>query len=244
MTIAEQLARAKVDYVEVYDAGFGLGLKSEYDRFWDTFQDYGNRTDWQRGVAGVGWNDVTFKPKYNIRVADGAQMFMRCAITNLTEILEAQNVTLDTSENKSFLQFFQTSTITHIPEIDISNATNTSYSFNTTSLIRIEKVIVSATTPFNNTFPQLNTDAFEYMIVEGDIAQNGFSCGQNGKLKKECIVSIINALSTTTQGLSISLGKKSVDTAFATSEGANDGSTSTEWTTLIATKSNWTISLI
>ena len=240
MTIAEQITRAKADYDEVYQAG----KKSEYDRFWDTYQKNGNRTDWQRGVTGAGWNDVTFKPKYNIRVADGSQMFMRCAITNLTGILEAQNVTLDTSENKSFLQFFQTSTVTHIPEIDISNAINTSYSFNTDSLIRIEKVIVSATTPFNNTFPRLASDAFEYMIVEGEIAQNGFDCGQNGKLKKECIVSIINALSTTTQGLSISLGKKSVDTAFETSEGANDGSTSTEWTTLIATKSNWTISLI
>jgi hypothetical protein len=37
---------------------------------------------------------------------------------------------------------------------------------------------------------------------------------------------------------------RAVNKAFETSEGANDGKTSTEWETLIGTKTNWTIAYV
>lgn len=64
------------------------------------------------------------------------------------------------------------------------------------------------------------------------------------KLSKDSIISIISCLSNTTNGLSLTLSAKAVNTAFETSEGANDGSTSADWETLIAAHTNWTISLV
>jgi hypothetical protein len=60
---------------------------------------------------------------------------------------------------------------------------------------------------------------------------------------KETIVSMINTLSQNATGMVATVGKKAVDKAFETSEGANDGSENAEWLTLTATKTNWTISL-
>ena len=53
------------------------------------------------------------------------------------------------------------------------------------------------------------------------------------KLTKASLTSIINGLSAETSGLTVSLSKTAVNNAF----------TDEEWATLIATKSNWTISL-
>lgn len=54
---------------------------------------------------------------------------------------------------------------------------------------------------------------------------------------------VITALSSTATGKTLTLKKTAVENAFETSEGAADGSTSDEWTTLLGTKTNWTISL-
>lgn len=68
-----------------------------------------------------------------------------------------------------------------------------------------------------------------------------FSCTE---LSHDSIVNVFSYLSTTASGRTITLSKVAVNKAFETSEGANDGSTSTEWATLIATRQNWTISLV
>lgn len=49
-----------------YDAGFSDGQKSEYDRFWDSFQENGNRTIYKLAFAGAGWTNDTLKIKYPI----------------------------------------------------------------------------------------------------------------------------------------------------------------------------------
>ena len=57
--------------------------------------------------------------------------------------------------------------------------------------------------------------------------------GRCTKLSKASITSIINGLSADTSGNTVTLSKTAVNNAF----------TDDEWATLIATKSNWTISL-
>lgn len=81
------------------------------------------------------------------------------------------------------------------------------------------------------------------LTMTGTIKSSGFNVSPCVKLSKDSITSVINALSSTTTGKSVTLSKTAVNTAFETSSGAGDGSTSEEWTTLIATKFNWTISL-
>jgi hypothetical protein len=109
----------------------------------------------------------------------------------------------------------------------------------------IRELVVTENSPFGNTF----SSTLEHMIVTGTIGQNGFSL-KAPKLSHESIVSIVNALSSTTTNLSITLSLNAVNKAFETSEGANDGSTSAEWLSLIAPKTDttqqyyWIISLI
>lgn len=55
---------------------------------------------------------------------------------------------------------------------------------------------------------------------------------------------VISCLSGSASGLTLTLSESAVNAAFETAEGAGDGSQSAAWAALIATKSNWTISLV
>lgn len=63
------------------------------------------------------------------------------------------------------------------------------------------------------------------------------------KLSKASILSAMGLLMDTLSGQTLTLSQTAVDTAFETSEGAADGSTSAEWLALVDAKPNWTISL-
>ena len=62
-------------------------------------------------------------------------------------------------------------------------------------------------------------------------------------LSAASIESAISCLSGSASGLTLTLSAAAVNAAFETAEGAGDGSTSTEWAELIATKPNWTFAL-
>ena len=140
---------------------------------------------------------------------------------------------------------------TRIGVIDCSNVTasNGMYGIFATwaepVLEQIDGIIVSDTTPFNNCFyRQSKLKEIRFDTSKGYISQNGVDFQWSTLLSKASITSIINALSDTTSGLSITLSKTAVNNEFETSKGASNGSTSQEWAALIATKSNWGISLI
>lgn len=63
-------------------------------------------------------------------------------------------------------------------------------------------------------------------------------------LSAASIENVISCLSGSTSGLTLTLSAAAVNAAFETAEGAGDGSQSAAWAALIATKSNWTISLV
>ena len=62
MSIAEKLTEIAENVPKVYEAG----KQAEYDRFWDSLQNSGNRTHYQYGFAGIGWNPTTLNPKYKV----------------------------------------------------------------------------------------------------------------------------------------------------------------------------------
>lgn len=80
-------------------------------------------------------------------------------------------------------------------------------------------------------------------VVENSISITGMSLTASTLLSKNSIISVINGLSPNATSNSITLSQTAVNSAFETSTGAADGSTSDEWLALRATKSNWTISL-
>lgn len=243
MSIADKLTTIAENEQRVFDAG----KKSEYDAFWDTYQQNGNRTNYNVafgcGYDGTAWatkcwNDNNFKPKYDIRLSGNT--FNRSAVTNLKQRLLDCGVKIS---NVTSLYFcFYQSAITHIPDISITAVTNMQNGFNScTNLISIDGIKVAESCVFNSAFN--NCTKLEHVIFYGTIGNN-LSFQWSDKLDKESITSIVSILSTSLSGRTLTLSKDAVNNAFETAEGLADGTTSTEWAALIADKSNWTISLV
>ena len=125
---------------------------------------------------------------------------------------------------------------------DTSSGTNFSYMFiGCTKLTTIPQLDTSKGTNFSHMFSSCTN--LTNLTMTGTIKANGMDLHYSTKLSKASIISVINALSDTTNALKVQLSKTAVNNAFETSDGVADGSTSEEWTTLIATKANWTIAL-
>lgn len=223
------------------------GSDNFYDEFWDTFQKNGTETRYDFSFGGRGWTDKLFKPKYSMILSSGAYMFRECgAQIDLVERLKEQNVVLDTSAATSIIQAFYSARFTRVGVVDASNVTSRDglgYLFyGATALKTIDKLILKGdgSQTLNKTFDSCR--ALANITIEGTVGAdiNFQSC----PLTRASITSIVNALSTTASAQTLTLSASAVNTAFETSEGAADGSTSAEWATLIATKANWTVALI
>ena len=232
-------------YYDGQDIGYGEGQQSEYDRFWDNFQDYGNRINYEdafNAARGI-WNDETFRPKYDLIFGNGYygySAFRRLSVTNLAETLENLGVQLDTSRCETLAYLLQSSTTQRIPTIDCTNAhvyapSGLEYSFfDCGSLHTIDKLIVTEQLKYVQTFnycPSLVNIVFDGVIG------NDISFSESTNLSKASITSIVNHLSTTASGKYLTLSKTAVTNAFGST-------TASAWTSLVNSRSNWTISLV
>lgn len=213
MSISEKLQTIAENEQRVYEAGkaYGetVGKKAQYDEFWDSYQQNGNRGDYTSAFYSLGWNEVTYNPKYPIVAAAGR---------NADSIFSWSRV-VDTKVT-----------------VDVSKCTITVNTFNNASyLVTIRKFVVSEITQYSSSFTGCRS--LENLTIEGIIGQNGLNFKDSTKLSKASITSVINALSTTTSSLTVTFSKTAVETAFGST-------TSQEWLALVATKSNWTISLL
>ena len=146
------------------------------------------------------------------------------------------------STKSSMISCFQNAAITNTKvDIDISKTNTANGMFTFCKVRTIPKLIVSEKVTVETMFSSCNT--LEDLTVEGYFGTS-ITFASCTKLKKPSIVSVINALSPNKNGLTVTLSLASVQKAFETSEGANDGNTSAEWKTLTDTKTNWTISLV
>ena len=114
MNIAEKLTKIAENVPKVYEAG----KKADYDSFWDAYQQSGNRVLYDFAFAGNGWNDNTFKPKYDIIPSwNIVNMFYKSAITDLDALLKKCGVTLDISVNGNYGDVFNGGAFTVLPEL-------------------------------------------------------------------------------------------------------------------------------
>lgn len=106
------------------------GGDNYYDTFWDNYQDYGNRTDYQYAFSYGGWNDKTFNPKYNMKVLNATSMFYTSQVTEI-------NKTLDLSECTNCGTMFAYSMVLTVKDmlvnenLDFSNAFRACYGLTT-----------------------------------------------------------------------------------------------------------------
>ena len=239
MSIAEKF---EVIADEVYEKG----KRDEYDKFWDNFQSYGKPKKYQYAFFGDSWNDNNFKPKYDIICGSGLNsgaIFYTSTIKDLEGILNTLGRKLDTSGSVNLDNLFNYSSVTAVPEIDATSCSGiNSMFYNATALKTIRKLILKEDGSQKFTSPFTNCKALENITIEGTIGQNGFNVSACTKLSGESIASIIEALSTATSGLSVTLSQTAVDNMVFPITG-NKG-TYNSWSDLEQTKTNWTISLV
>ena len=207
---------------KVYEAG----QQSEYDRFWDLFQQNGARDDYAYGFSGAGWNDENFKPKYDIVVGyDATGMFRQSRIVNLKQCLESCGVVLDFLRCSSAVGLCVNCSVLKVfPKVSFSNMKGSTQAFYNCPELETVEVEFGEQTVFSNTFYKCNS--LTHLIVTGVIGQNGLDLHWSTKLTHDSLMSIINALQTKTSGTwTVTLGSENLakltdaEKAIATQKG-------------------------
>ena len=187
--------------------GFEDGKQAEYNAFWDYYQ---NTTQYLYAFSYM-WRDEIYHPNKNIALTG----------TNCCNGMYQYSKITDTKVRITFYA-------------DANGGSNASgFMLNAINMRIIREVIFDENTIFANSSFQ-NCTKLEIMNVGGTIGKNGLNLQWSTLLNKASIESVINALSFTTTGLTVTLSQTAVNNAFTTEE----------WNALIATKSNWTISLV
>lgn len=222
---------------QVYDAGKQAGQ----DAMWDIIQNYGNRPNYQSGFSR--WGAVTIKPKYPVNTATLYELFYYCDKLETLPMVTCANA--DGKFNTAYTAFQGCAALKSI-DFDMYNKATASSAWQAAfdgckNLVSIQKLGVLPTQGFSNAFR--GCYALEEVRFDGEIGQSGLDLHWSTKLSKASIESIINALSTTTSGLSITLSKTAVNTAFDDDSGY-PGVDCAQWGALVDSKPNWTISLV
>lgn len=175
-------------YDEGYDVGLEDGKQSEYDRFWDTFQEKGKRKTYNHAfyvphtsyaTALPCWNDDTFRPKYPIicRAGNGGDYMLTFSM--VTRISVRIEVYRYDSQTEKLL-------------------------YNNPYLETVEELWVQEGCTFSNWFT--GDTALENIRMYG-VVSNNISFGDSPELTSESVQSIIGVLKnlsgTTAQTLTV-----------------------------------------
>jgi hypothetical protein len=176
MNISKKLRQAKADLDAVYEAG----KKSEYDRFWDAFQQNGERTSYEN--AFQMWIGENFKPKYDL-IFDGdyalSNTFKQSQNFDLSKMTIDRGVKFDTSGATRLNGTFNNSLVGRIPPLDLSNCTSLTQTFNSMhnpstypQFVTKEIVLnnVRDDCVFDRTFN--SASAVESIVITGTIGQS------------------------------------------------------------------------
>ena len=208
-----------------YDKGYADGKQAEYDAFWDSFQENGNRTTYSQAFGG--FNDETFAPKYDIVIGpqnSGRYMFNYSKITDLKGALEKCGVVLDlsqTTETHSLLYGMPENTRT--PKIDFGHLGVNHYQIFAASpkLVEIEEYVVNENARFSQVF---NGCTSLTTIKMSGIISNSIDFSQSTKLSLESAISVITHLKDysgdTTNAYTKTLTFSSATIALLNAEGA------------------------
>jgi len=188
----------------IADEVYEKGKKDEYDKFWDAYQDNGNRTTYQNGFQGnMGWTKDNFYPKYDITpIGNANQLLYAWEIADkhtmdLSARLKECGIELNTSQATSLQYAFAYVSFASIPPIDVTGLTSNSaliFGDNYGRLKTIEKLVIAETTPISSNWFR-NDTGLENLTIEGTIGQSNFSVKDCKKLTVESLLSILTALS-------------------------------------------------
>ena len=231
MTLAEKLTKVAENVSKVFQAG----KKSQYDEFWDNFQQNGNRKIYI-SCFGSGWTAETLKPKYTIKPTNANMMFY----SNVGESLileDARNFPLDFSECTNANYGIARLHSTIFGTLNFEKCTNTQNLFyshdNANHGVRtIEEFKSSEKTVFNaNTFQ--NATFLTNINMTGTVASN-IDFSKCTLLTNASIGSVVLALKQNFSGKTATFSDAAVTNAFDEEE----------WRYLTDTRPSWTISRV
>ena len=143
---------------------------------------------------------------------------------DLVELCSELGIEIDFSRSTNVMNLFSSNTVlTRVGTIDTRKAPNINATFQYCSALHtIEKLILKddGTTAFNiETFR--NCSALINLTIEGVIGLANYNMQWSTQLSADSIDSVINALSSTTSGLTVTLSKTAVDAACKVREGSS-----------------------
>ena len=215
-TIAEKLTEVAEGVSAVYNKGHADGAQSEYDRFWDEFQQNGTRGSYEYAFAGPCWTPNILKPKYPIKIVDTTDnsrfamgMFYRFnRDKHLGELFDVSGLCemIDLTECRNITQMFNNANVSNIilnlPKVkDMSSA----FQIGDGGVIdKITLTVTDACTNYSNTF---RTSALGSLtFTEGSVIGANISFQYATQLTHKSLMSIINALKSGVSGLTCTLG--------------------------------------
>ena len=217
---------------DVKDKAFEAGKQEEYDRFWDAVQP-SFRNFYVYMFAHWGWEYGD--PKYPIVIDSSYVSISSMFFYNKSlKAINAEKFDFVNVGSASSL-FYNCTELQSVPKInlcatDLSSIYHNCMKLRTIGLFDVSGVPV--TIAFRDTFRQCYAleDIGE---VRGQISQNGLNLQWSTKLNKATIIRVVNALSDSEVGNSVTFSQVAKNNAF----------TDSEWAALIGEKPNWTFSL-
>ncbi len=145
---------------EVYEAG----KQAEYDRFWDAFQNNGNKNIYDQTFAYNNWTEETYNPKYDILCVNssvaGRQTFNNfVALTDIKVPIRATNTRI-------VAMFSGCTKLKTIPLLELNGVTDFNTAFSNCNAL--ENITIAGTIEINISFANssLLTDASVQSIID------------------------------------------------------------------------------
>lgn len=156
-----------VEMPDKIDEVFAAGEESEWERFWDVYQENGRKQSYPYGF--YNWKTGAYNPKYDIVFGENGSASYTFAYGRM-----------ETIPGRLVAQPKAGSTVT------LSNT------FTSSSIKTINKLVLSSEIKFNHAFDYC--PMLERISVEGTIGQNGFDIHSSTLLTHDSLMTIINAL--------------------------------------------------
>lgn len=194
--------------------GIQLGIKAQYDEFWDTIQNNGARTNYSRYFSSALWTDDYLKIKYDMVASTMYQCFREnSSVTALDKKRDGSTLIIDGSS------------------ISTSTGFNNVF-YNCTALVYVGTIISRADAPWDNAFRACNN--LQEITFEGTIGKD-FDIHWSTKLSAVSLWSILTACNKEAALVTITLpancidGKTDTENYIANDTELNTALTNARW---------------
>ena len=234
-------------YIKGVADGELSGRSETLNSWWNGVTNDGKRTTWNYAFSNMRLKNELFRPPCTLVMSGNASCVFYLSTIDIPIDAQALEEELgyplfDTSNATRLDYFNQPGVFSTLGVIDLSKCTasnSATYVFATNLganyLRSIKKLRVSKDTDFTNRMFNYCSN-LTHCVFEGTIGKTGLDMSACTKLDYESLVSIIECLSTTTSGLTVTVSREAVTNAFQED--------TLLWTNTINTKPNWTINLV